>query len=206
MLAASMRILHKIRHRLRVAPPSAYLRGLLLRHKFARAGIIAVQPGRPGVQIINKRGRIECEDVAFFPGVRLECLDGGKIIIGNSTYLNRNTVVIAQQEVRIGRQCKISWDVVIMDTDQHGIADQPAVARPVVIEDDVWIGCRAIILKGVTIGTGAVIGAGAIVTKDVPAGGIITGPAATLRGYVSDLSPVQEDLSRLRADAATTTM
>lgn len=205
MDAAPLRILHKIQGRLRFAPPSAYLRGLLLRRKFTRAGIIAVQPGWLGVSVINKGGRIECENVAFFPGVRLECLRGGKIVIGDGTYLNRNTEVIAQQEVRIGRNCKIAWDVVIMDTDQHGVSGQPAVACPIVIEDEVWIGCRAIILKGVTIGRGAVIGAGAIVTKDVPAGAIVTGPAATIRGYIPDMPLARDEQGLLRADALSTT-
>lgn len=192
MFTALAHALHKIRNRLRLAPPSAYLHGLWLRRKFTRAGLITVQPGRPGVRVINRGGSITCEDVSFFPGVRLECLQGGRILIGDGTYLNRNTEVIAQQEVRIGRHCKIAWDVVIMDTDQHGVGGQPAVARPVVIEDDVWIGCRAIILKGVTIGRGAVIGAGAIVTKDVPAGAIATSPGASIRGYVSYAEQVEE--------------
>lgn len=204
MYAGLTHISHKIRSRLRLAPPSAYLRGLLLRRKFARAGLIVVQPGWPGVHVINRGGRIECENVSFFPGVRLECLRGGRIIIGDGTYLNRNTEIIAQQEVRIGRHCKIAWDVVIMDTDQHSVDGQPVIVRPINIEDEVWIGCRAIILKGVTIGTGAVIGAGAIVTKDVPAGAIVTGPAATVQGYVLDMRPTISDYSLPQATTLTT--
>jgi acetyltransferase-like isoleucine patch superfamily enzyme len=118
---------------------------------------------------------------APFPWVRLEVWQGGRIIIGNGTYLNRNTEIIAQHEVRIGRDCMIAWDVVIMDTDQHGRDDGPPLARPVIIGNHVWIGCRALILKGVSIGDHAIIGAGAIVTHDVPPSGIVTGPAATLR-------------------------
>ena len=204
MYARFTNMLHKIRNRLRLAPPSAYVRGLVLRRKFARAGLITVQPGWPGVRVVNRGGSIECEDVAFFPGVRLECLRGGRIIIGDGTYLNRNTEIIAQQEVRIGRRCKIAWDVVIMDTDQHSTDGQPGVARPVMIADEVWIGCRAIILKGVTIGTGAIIGAGSIVTKDVPAGAIVAGPAATIRGYVSDAPLIGNERSPLHLTAITT--
>ncbi len=188
----------KVRHQLQVAPLSAYVRGVWLRRKFTRAGLVAVQPGRPGVRIINRGGQIVCENVAFFPGVRIECLRGGHIFIGNGTYLNRNTEIIAAAEVRIGRDCKIAWDVVIMDTDQHGIGNRPAVARPVLIGDNVWIGCRALILKGVTIGAGAVIGAGAIVTKDVPAGAIVTGPAASIRGYVPAALPDERALPDVR--------
>ena len=129
------------------------------------------------------------ENCVFFPGVRITCGQQGRISIGNGTYLNRNTEIIAANEVRIGQDCKISWDVVIMDTDGHGIGDGPKVARPIIIENNVWIGCRAIILKGVTIGAGAVVAAGAIVTKDVPAGAIVASPAATVRGMASGVTP-----------------
>lgn len=175
-------LVKKIRARLRQAPASAYLRGWWLRRKFTRGGLIIAMPGRPGPRVTNRGGEIFVENCAFFPGVRLEVWKGGRITIGGGTYLNRNTEVIAQQEVRIGRHCMIAWDVVIMDTDQHGIGEAPPVAKPVVIGSHVWIGCRALILKGVRIGDHAVIGAGAIVTHDVPPGGIVTGPAATLRG------------------------
>ncbi len=174
-------LLKKVHHRLQVAPASAYLRGWFLRRKFTRGGIVIAMPGSPKPRIINRGGEIIVENCSFFPGVRLEVWKGGKIFIGGGTYLNRNTEIIAQQEVRIGRHCMIAWDVVIMDTDQHGIDGAPPVAKPVVIGNHVWIGCRAIILKGVHIGDHAVIGAGAIVTHDVPPGGIVTGPAATVR-------------------------
>jgi len=149
-----------------------------LRFRFSRAGLVVREPGLPLIKIRNEGGRIEVANCTFYPGVRLECWRGARISIGNGTYLNRNTEVIAQREVTIGRDCKIAWDVVIMDTDQHGIGDALPVAKPVHIGDNVWIGCRAIILKGVTVGDGAVIGAGAIVTKDVPPSTVVVGQAA----------------------------
>ncbi len=173
----------KIRNRLASAPLSAHLRGLWLRRKFSHAGLLIA---RGSITVTNRGGEIVTENCAFFPGVRLECLPGGHIFLGNGTYLNRCTEIISGAEVHIGRDCKIGWDVVIMDTDQHTFGDQPAIARPVWIGDRVWIGCRAIILKGVTIGDDAVIGAGAIVTKDVPPGGVAMGRAANLHGYVHE--------------------
>ena len=86
--------------------------------------------------------------------------------------------IVVAESVSIGRFVKVAWDVVIMDTDLHGHSGQPAQAKPVVIEDEVWIGCRALILKGVRIGKGAIIGAGAIVTKDVPPFTVVTSPSA----------------------------
>lgn len=180
----TVRLAARVRQRLRKASIASHLRGMWLRRQFSRAGIVVVTPGRPGVRVKNQ-GTIEVENVTFFSGVRLECWRGARIVIGNGTYLNRNTEIIAGSEVRIGRDCMIAWDVVIMDTDQHGIRGAAPLAKKITIGDRVWIGCRAIILKGVSIGDGAVIGAGAIVTHDVPAGGLVTGPAATLRGYVA---------------------
>ncbi|HEY7349024.1 MAG TPA: acyltransferase [Ktedonobacterales bacterium] len=171
---------------------SRYFWGLMLRRKFTRSGIITAERGWPKPRVTNRGGEIYAERCAFFPGVRLEVLKGGRIFIGKGTYLNRNTEVIAQQEVRIGRNCMISWDVVIMDTDQHSMDGSRPAAKPVTIGDDVWIGCRALILKGVHIGDHAIIGAGAIVTHDVPPGGIITGPAATLRGVRFTQQPEAE--------------
>jgi acetyltransferase-like isoleucine patch superfamily enzyme len=164
------------------------LLGFALRFRFSRAGLLVREPGLPLIKIRNEGGRIEAANCTFYPGVRLECWRGARISIGNGTYLNRNVEIIAQREVIIGRDCKVAWDVVIMDTDQHGIGDAPTVAKPVRIGDDVWIGCRAIILKGVTIGDGAVIGAGAIVTNDVPPGAVVVGQAArVIRSYRTPL-------------------
>jgi RNA polymerase sigma-70 factor (ECF subfamily) len=75
-----------------------------------------------------------------------------QIRIGDGTYLNRNTEIVAARSVTIGRDCQIGRDVLIMDTDQHAMPGREMVIDPVVIEDRVWIGARAIILKGVRIG------------------------------------------------------
>lgn len=160
----------------------AHLLGLLVRPRLNQAGIIVV-PGRPLPQIIN-RGHIEIGNCTLFPGVRLECLPGGRLTIGTGTYLNRRAEIVCEREVTIGRDCMIAWDVIIMDTDQHGVGDRPSHPRPVRIGDRVWIGCRAVVLKGVTIGDGAVVAAGAIVTKDVAPGEIVASPAARPIGRV----------------------
>jgi acetyltransferase-like isoleucine patch superfamily enzyme len=140
--------------------------------------LLVRKPGLPLIKVRNMGGRIEAANCTFYPGVRLECWRGARITIGNGTYLNRNVEIIAQREVTIGRDCKIAWDVIIMDTDQHGVGSRPPAAKPVHIGDRVWIGCRAIVLKGVTVGDDAVIGAGAIVTRDVPPGAVAVGQAA----------------------------
>lgn len=84
-------------------------------------------------------------------------------------------------QVTIGSRVRMAPNVVIMDTDGHVLfpkaeaPDELPTTSPVVIEDDVWIGYGATILKGVTLGQGCVVGAGAIVTKSVPAKTVVVG-------------------------------
>ena len=110
---------------------------------------------------------------------------GKGILIGNNSGLGINSKVRGPLE--IGDNVMMGPDVVIM-TNSHNFEriDIPmnmqgsAVPKKVVIGNDVWIGTRAIILPGTTIGNGAIIGAGAVVTKDVPEYGIVGGVPAKL--------------------------
>jgi acetyltransferase-like isoleucine patch superfamily enzyme len=160
-------------------PLSAFWRGMWLRRHFRTEGLILALPGGPMPTVINRGGDIEVESCSFESGVRLELYPSATLFIGKGTYLNRNVHLVVAESVWIGRGVKIGWDVVIMDTDLHGHSGKPARSKPVVIDDDVWIGCRALILKGVHIGKGAVIGAGAIVTKNVPPQAVVASPRAT---------------------------
>lgn len=178
-------LLAKIRHRLSKGHPLwGYLYGFWLRRRFARSGLIAVERGLPLPQVKNEQGTLECENILLYPGVRLWAHKGGGLSIGNGTYLNRGAEVIAWDNVTIGRDCMIGWDVVILDTDLHPVGDRPLRNKPVTIGDRVWIGCRAIILKGVTIGEGAIVSAGAIVHRDVPPYTIVSGDPARVVGQV----------------------
>lgn len=131
--------------------------------------------GPPLPEVQNYGGRIEVENCAFFSGVRLECWPGATIRIGNGTYLNRGAEIVAAEAVTIGRDCKIGRDVIVMDTDQHPVQGAPR-AEPVAIGDRVWLGARAIVLKGVHIGDDSIVGAGTVVTKSVPPGSVVVGP------------------------------
>lgn len=173
-------VAHKAAPRLREFGITSYVLGLWLRMSFRKAGILCVRGGWPLPTVDNRGGSVEAENCAFFSGVRLECWPGARIAIGNGTYLNRNTEIVAAQCVTIGRDCKIARDVIIMDTDQHALPGSTLVARPVHISDHVWIGSRAIVLKGVTIGSGAVVAAGSVVTKDVAPRTMVAGVPARL--------------------------
>lgn len=117
---------------------------------------------------------------------------GARIAIAEDTGLSGATVCAAV-EVTIGRRCLVGADAMIVDTDFHPLAAQgrrhagaaeAIAAAPVRIDDDVFIGARACVLKGVAIGRGAVVGCGAIVTTDVPAGAIVAGNPARVIGHV----------------------
>ena len=102
--------------------------------------------------------------------------------IGDFTTIGDRTEFHVAEKIIIGKRCRISWDCVIMDRNYHGIGNAPEIIRPVVIEDDVWIGCRAIILPGVRVGAKSVIGAGSVVTKNVPPNSVVGGnPAVVIR-------------------------
>ena len=98
-----------------------------------------------------------------------------------SGYANYGLRLECYRSVRIGYGVAIGPEVMIRDSDNHSVDGKPSTA-PVVIGNHVWIGARAIILKGVTIGDGAVIAAGAVVSRDVPAGALAGGvPARVIR-------------------------
>src|SRR5690606_2439863 len=109
---------------------------------------------------------------------------GASIRIGEGCGLT-GTVIVASERIEIGARVLIGANSTITDTDFQPLA---AAARavdinagssaPVVIEDDAFIGMQAIILKGVHIGRGSVVGAGSVVTRDVPAFAIVAGNPA----------------------------
>lgn len=100
-----------------------------------------------------------------------------------SGYLNGFVQIICAKSIQIGENVAIARDVIIRDTDAHTIEDgKHEKDKEVVIGNHVWIGTRAIIMKGVHIGDGAIIAAGAVVTKDVPPKTIVAGvPSKVIR-------------------------
>lgn len=109
--------------------------------------------------------------------------DKAKLSIGETSFISVNSRITCLKEINIGDNCAISWDVQIMDTDIHNTVlngKKNKETQSVKIGNDVWIGTRAVILKGVTIGDGAIIAAGSIVHKDVPAGCVVGGNPAKI--------------------------
>jgi acetyltransferase-like isoleucine patch superfamily enzyme len=117
------------------------------------------------------------------------CKIGGanKVFIGDNVLISRQVEIMAISEpIIIGNNCLIAHSVSILaanhryDNPSKPINSQGMTCAPIIIGDDVWIGCKATILAGVTIGKGAVVGAGSVVTKDVPSYAIVGGVPAKI--------------------------
>lgn len=109
------------------------------------------------------------------------------VTIGARTFINTEVRFAAPKTtIKIGERCRIGPRV-CFECASHGLTpdDQGhrgTTSAPIVVEDDVWIGCGAIITAGVTIGRGATVAAGAVVTRDVAAGQVVGGvPARVIR-------------------------
>ncbi len=132
---------------------------------------------------IEGSGRVDVNgDFLIGAGSDVRVYNNAKLVL-NSGYCNGFVQIICTDKVEIGEDVAIARDVIIRDTDSHKIvAENHKVTAPVKIGNHVWIGTRAIIMKGVTVGDGAVIAAGAVVTKDVPPKTIVAGvPAKVIR-------------------------
>jgi serine acetyltransferase len=129
--------------------------------------------------------------VSLDRGVVLLCSgparDQPRIRIGAGTYVNRRTMLDATDELVIGNDCAIGPGCYLTDHD-HGMKfgqrplGQEMQGTPTRLGSRVWLGANVVVLKGVTIGDDAVVGAGSVVTGDVPEGAVAAGvPARVLR-------------------------
>jgi maltose O-acetyltransferase len=114
------------------------------------------------------------------------CVYGKNIYLGDHVFLNVLCTILDTNQVHIGNHAMIGPGVQIYTAAHHLQADMRnqgwEIAKPVVIEENVWLGGSAILLPGVTVGRNAVVGAGAVVTRDVPANTVVAGnPARVIR-------------------------
>ena len=114
------------------------------------------------------------------------CSYGQNIHIGDHVYLNVLCTILDCNEVHLGHHVMIGPAVQMYTSAHHLLAETRnqgwEVAKPIVIEDNVWLGGGAILLPGVKIGRNAVVGAGAVVSRSVPANTVVAGnPARVIR-------------------------
>ena len=154
--------------------------------RFQQADAVSIGTGCEFVspQTIRFEGLVGIGKNSFFTA------EGGAISVGSNTAFNTSVHINASVagQIRIGNWCLIGPNVV-MRTAGHRYDDrevfirrQGHVAGDICIEDDVWIGANAVVLGGVRIGRGAVIGAGSVVTRDIPSMAVAAGvPAKAIR-------------------------
>ena len=135
---------------------------------------------------VSKDSDIEIGEFCNFRrNLQLRAVRGGSIHIGDNCFFNTNVSITALSNINIGNNVKIANNVVIVDHDhdyKNGL--QGYVCEKITIDDNVWIGANAVILKGVHIGTGAVVAAGSVVKDDIPEHSIVGGvPAAIIKRY-----------------------
>lgn len=156
---------------------------------FESANLVPMAPGLQSI-IVGENSIIRGELVTF--------ASGGEIKIGNFFFLGFNSRIWSAGEIIIGNRVLISHDVNIFDNDTHPIdafsrhqqfraivsgghpEDIDLNAKKIVIEDDVLVCAKVIILGGVNIGRGSVVAAGSVVTKDVPPHVIVGGVPARI--------------------------
>jgi acetyltransferase-like isoleucine patch superfamily enzyme len=165
--------------------------------KLSRTARIRNISGDTGKIAIGKHSHIQGELLVF--------AHGGRIAIGDWCYIGENTRIWSSGSITIGDRVLVSHSVNIFDNLTHPIkaADRHAQVRqimerghprelvlgeqPITICDDAWIGAGAFVLRGVTLGQGAIVAAGAVVTKDVPPFSIAAGnPAVVIRELQPD--------------------
>ena len=119
-----------------------------------------------------------------FLGDNFHCDFGKNIHVGDNFHADYNCTMLDLAEIRIGNNCLIGPDVGIY-TAGHRLEPECRTAdvygQPITIGNDVWIGGHSTILSGVTIGDGAVVAAGSVVTKDVPSRSMVAGNPAKVK-------------------------
>lgn len=147
-----------------------------------------------GSLYLAKGATLEVEAFDAYAGSRINVNAGAKLSLG-SGYMNHDCVIDCFSSITIGYGVVISERVVIRDSDNHAItstengelkSDEKPAAAPIVIKDHVWLGMNVVVLKGVTIGEGAIVAAGSVVTKDVPSHCLVAGvPAKVVKTNVT---------------------
>ena len=130
-------------------------------------------------------------------GIWAENQEKGRISIGDYCLISPGVRITSASAVTIGDNCMIANGVYISDADWHGIYDRlqtTGQTAPVVLEENVWIGDSAIVCKGVTIGKNSIIGAGAVVTRDVSSNCIAVGnPAVVVKKLDIDKEMIKRE-------------
>lgn len=147
-----------------------------------------------GVPFISNHGELLIGDrvrlASEISTLELSVGEGATLRIGDRVLINHGCSIGATKLVSIGDRCNIGSQSILIDNAFHELdperRDERPESAPVVLEDNVWLAARVIVLPGVTIGRNTVVGAGSVVTKDLPPGVLAAGiPAKIIRPLTS---------------------
>jgi len=171
----------------------------------------SIEPGaviHDTARIFNNTGTRSAISIGRFTHIRGELFTfahGGEISIGEYCYIGESSRIWSARSIRMGNRVLIAHNVTILDSLTHpigararhehfkyiiteGYPDRIDLGeRAVDIGDDVWIGCMSVVLRGVSLGRGAIVGAGSVVTENVPPWTLVAGnPARIIRELGGD--------------------
>lgn len=152
----------------------------------------------------NKRNRVLKKAI---PGLNKKCTVEGplfverfdQLTVGCEAFLNTGTVILNGAMVSIGDRTLVGPGVQFCTTYHHSdpdrrASDPSAYAKPITVGKNVWIGARAVLLPGVTVGDDALIAAGSVVSRDVASGSVVAGiPATVKRTYAASRAGYEID-------------
>jgi acetyltransferase-like isoleucine patch superfamily enzyme len=188
-LASFVRTFMHLPWKLRLIQAIRFTRGLWVARKFDTKGLI--NAGRR-IKIVKQNGEIHLSRYCRLQSdVHIAVVGQSpnhKAVfrIGMDSGISDRTKINVTQAVTIGNHCSIGWDCDIWDTSWHLVRfldrEPGPISRPVVIQDNVWIGSHTIVQRGVTIGANSVIAAGSVVVKDIPPNSFAAGnPAKVIK-------------------------
>ena len=160
----------------------AHLKGLCLQQ---RINLLPFEEAEERAKLMKELIPSSDGEIAFFPP--FHCEYGRNITVGKNLFMNFDCVILDVAPVKIGDNVMMGVHVTLATPAHPLVADERRIqeyvdgyhdleyAKPIVIEDDVWLSSNVTVLGGVRIGKGSVIGAGSVVTKDIPAGVLAMG-------------------------------
>lgn len=160
---------------------------LILNDEFHMGYNAFIKNGRSSILRIDDGGQVVVNGkFQAYYGADIICFKNAELILSGG-FINSDVKIRCMRRIVIGKGAKISHDVTLIDGDGHIMEyENYEPKKPIIIKEHVWIGTKATILKGVTIGEGAVVAAGSVVTKDVPSHCLVAGnPARVIKENIT---------------------
>lgn len=169
-----------------------FLRGVSFNIKCYFNGFPYFYKARKSDLILGENCRFNSRTTSNLIGINHKCMistlaEGAILVIGDNCGFS-GTTIGCFNSIELGENVRCGANTLITDSDWHTDDPRSGIAKPVRIGDNVWLGYGVIVLKGVTIGTNSVIGAGSVVSRDIPANVIAAGnPCVVLKPLTEDV-------------------